>query len=571
MNSITYLRQHIVELIGQEFKLLPKQIAGIYLNLDLTGKHGDLSTNAALIIAGMIHKAPLVVAEQIATLLTSPLLDGHPNPLVAHIKSVDVISPGFVNITLTENTWHTTAHELVVHPHSCFTLDAEETHSSYLVEFVSANPTGPLSLAHGRNAIIGDVLCRVLKFLGHKVWREFYINDAGMQIKHLGTSLQVAVQKKLGQTPTVSEVQYENSYMDELAEHCLEEYGQAVVQQSPEFWSNYAKAYFLRKIEQDLQRYGVEFDAWFSEKILFDTNKVQEALQLLHDKGYLYQQDDALWFKSQAFGDDKDRVIRKADGELTYIASDIAYHKNKFEREFDYLINIFGQDHHGYAKRLSATMQALGFPAEKLHILLYQLVRVVHGEELVKMSKRSGTFRSLDEVIDLVGRDVARFFYLNRKADAHLDFDLDVALRKDNDNPVYYIHYAYVRTGSILTKALETDALREYVEKLSQHNLNEVFTQSLEQDLNLNEIALLKRVCHLKDVLTNIARTQQTHLLANYAFELAQAFHAYYNTHKVIDLSDLLFTRSRLMLMSIMRDTLGLTLDLLGLSRPDRM
>jgi len=573
MNSIAYIRQHILMLVTEKFELTEQQQHNVILTFNQDPSFGDMSLNAAFIIAGVVKNSPLIVAEEIANLLTSPMVDEHENKIAGHIKSIDIAKNGFVNISFTQDTWRTTAHELAVHPAFCFKLFDDEPRYSYLLEFVSANPTGPLSLAHGRNAIIGDVLARVLTFLGHKVSKEFYINDAGLQVKNLGITLRHKTFSLLDLPVPFAEdkLEYDNEYMSALAEKCVKDFGFDLKDKNDEFFQAYAKNYFLLQIKKDLETYGVSFDNWVSEENFHKTGKIEVVTKSLEDKGYTYQDEGATWFKSSLLGDDKDRVLVRQGGEPTYLVPDIAYHKYKFDKGYDFCINILGQDHHGYEKRLKAAVKALGYDQEKLKIIFYQLVMIKEEEKLVRMSKRRGNFKSLSDVIEAVGVDVARFFYLNKKIDAHLSFNLELALTHNNENPVYYIQYAYVRTNGVLNKASANPILTDYVARLQSKSLNEVDTELLEHTFDQDEVELLKKVCSLRYTLLSIADSYQTHLLANYTFELAQEFHAFYNSHKIVDDSDVTISRGRLLLVSIVRNTLGLCLDLLGLSKPSHM
>lgn len=572
MNSIAYIKTHLIELISEKFALSEKEQNAIFLKFEDSKGHGDLSCNAAFIVANKTSGSAAKIAKQIISLITSAMIDDYENKLAMHIKHASVAGSGFVNITLTEETWHTTAHELAVHPEQCFKLFDDQPRKKYLVEFVSANPTGPLSIAHGRNGIIGDTLVRVLNFLGHTAKAEFYVNDAGQQIENLGLSLQAKCFDLLNVDRDQSvKLEYDNEYLQKAAQDCVDEFGADLKNKDLDFFKNYGKEYFLEKIEKDLKDYKINFHAWQSEKELVQSGKVAESLRELESKGLLFKQDGAIWFKSTDFGDDKDRVIKKQDGSLTYVASDIAYHKEKFQRGFDYIIDVLGQDHHSYATRLRATMQALDFDVDKFKIIIYQLIRMKQGEELVRMSKRSGAFISLADVVSSIGADAARFFYLNKKAEAHLELDCDLAKKQDSDNPVYYIQYAYVRIKSILDKAAQIDSLKDYAEKLINKNLNEVDYLKLEHNFDDDEINLIKQVSGLRDALFAIERTFQAHLLASHTIFLAKAFHSYYNSNKIVDDQDLTLTRSRLLVADIVKNTLGLCLDLLGLSKPDKM
>ncbi len=357
---------------------------------------------------------------------------------------------------------------------------------------------------------------------------------------------------------TLPEDGYHGEYLVELARHCIEEYGSQVLEKSDLFFATYAKDHLLQKIKETLAAYGINFDVWFSEKTLRESSAITEALEKLTKNGFIYEKEDALWFKSTAFGDDKDRVVKRANGEFTYVAPDIAYLENKLHRGADHLIMILGQDHHSYVVRLKAVMEALGQDPQKLDVILYQLVTLKESGEQVRMSKRAGRIVSLEDVIETVGRDVARFFYLNRKADAHLEFDIDLALKHTEENPVYYIQYAYVRTGSILAKAQEHTALS---------NISGVDSQNL----GTPEALLLKKIIYLKTLLQSITKNYQTHLLTYYVLELAQAFHHYYAHNRVIDPHQNEQSRSRLLLVLLTRQTIKLCLRLLGISAPDSM
>ncbi|MCK4517386.1 arginine--tRNA ligase [Candidatus Babeliales bacterium] len=546
MNLLRSLKKSILDLIQKEFSLTDAQLKPIQvtLNVDKVG-FGDLAINAALILAKILDKSPIEIAKQLKKKI---------KPLAPEIETIEIAGPGFLNITLTKETWQNIAHELS-NDKNFFKLDESVPRKKYSVEFVSANPTGPLHLGHGRGGIIGDVLANVLNFLGHKADKEYYINDAGNQIQKLGNSLKIRCQQELGQQVDFPDDGYAGDYLVDLAKKCIEHYGKKVIEENIEFFTTFAKEQLLELIKKTLDSYGVTFDRWFSETPLHKSGAVERAIELLKEKELAYTKDDALWFCSSKFGDDKDRVLQKADGLFTYIAADIAYHQDKFERGYDQLIDILGQDHHGYVKRLKATMKAIGYDDEKLHVILYQLVSITRDKQAVRMSKRTGKFEKLSDVIEQVGVDVARFFYLNRKADAHLEFDMDVALKKTEENPVYYIQYAYVRTNSLLTKAKE----------------DKIAPATKITALEAPEIKVLKKICSLETILRSIESTYQTHMLAYYTLELAKTFHAYYANNKIIDLENLETSQSRLALVKLLNQTFALCLDLLGLSKPERM
>ncbi len=509
---------------------------------------GDINANAAMILAKHLKKNPREIAHALVTSFKHPF-----------IERIEIAGPGFLNLFLTKTAFHELAQELYVQQADFFKLPLTTPKKNINIEFVSANPTGPLHVGHGRGGIIGDVLGNVLRFLGHHVTKEFYINDAGSQIQKLGISLKIRCQQEAGMDVIMPEESYLGEYMIGLAKKCIAQYGQAVIGESDQFFQEYAKQEMLAAIKTTLHDYGITFDVWFSEKQLHTDGSIDATLNTLGKNGFLFKHEDATWFKSTAFGDDKDRVVRKSSGELTYVAADSAYLQNKVNRGFNELIMTLGHDHHSYVVRLQGLLQALHLDAQaKLEVILYQLVKIKAGEQNVRMSKRAGTMVTLDDVIETVGTDVARFFYLNRKADAQLDFDLDLALKKNDENPVYYLQYAYVRTNSILTKAHEHTEL---------HNLSDKDLHALDT----SETMLLKKLASLKTLLQTIGTTYQTHLLTYYALELATLFHSYYGKHKVLDLGNIPQSRARLVLITLLKNNFETVLTLLGLSRPEKM
>jgi arginyl-tRNA synthetase len=571
----------LINIIKKEFLALIKACLGveqeqlssveITLNVDKDRSFGDLSCNVAMILSKLLKENPKILAQKIVAYFEAKKSSSEFVVLKENVKSISIAGPGFLNITFTDQAFVKIAIELFEQEENLFKLDSTEKRFNYLVEFVSANPTGPLHLGHGRGGIIGDVLSNVLNFIGHNVTREFYINDAGKQINKLGQCFKARCLQQLGMDEPLPEDGYAGEYLIDLAKECAKDYGQDLLKKDEAFFIEYAKNEMLKNIQKDLKDYGIRFDNWFSEKTLHQSGAVEQTLKLLKQKDLVYEQDGALWFRSTKFGDDKDRVVKKSDGELTYIAADIAYHKDKFERGFNKLVDVLGQDHHGYVKRLKATVQAMGFDAENLDVILYQLVTVKNKEEVVRMSKRAGTFTTLKEVVETVGKDVARFFYLNRKAEAHLEFDLSVALKKTEENPVFYIQYAYVRTRGILEKASQEEVFAQFVEELYQEEkLSENFSKCLEC-WSEQEFELLKKLISAGDILNVIAQSYQTHLLAYYVFELAHKFHNYYANNKIVDLENVTLSKSRLFLIFLIRNILQMNFDLLGISKPERM
>jgi arginyl-tRNA synthetase len=456
MNSIEKLQQAFHTFLVHTFNISPRDTEKILFTLNTEQEKqpfGDLTSNAAMILAKEVKQNPRTIAQTIK--------DQFKNPLVL---SIEIAGPGFLNFTLTQHAFDQLAQELFTEKNSFF--KSPKLHKEQInIEFVSANPTGPLHFGHGRGGIIGDVLANVLTFLGHQVIKEFYINDAGVQMKKLGESLKARYQQVAGMDATVPEDGYQGEYLIALAQELLKQHDKKLLDQPTSFFTQYAKVKLLDQIKKTLADYGISFDVWFSEQTLHDSGAIEQALALLTKAGHTYQKDGALWFKSTAFGDDKDRVLRKQTGELTYAAPDIAYMQDKINRGAQHLIYILGHDHHSYATRLAGMLYALGLERYPLDVILYQLVSMKEDGEQLRMSKRAGKIITLQDIIDTVGKDVARFFYLNRKADAQLEFDLALALTHSDENPVYYIQYAYVRAGSILDNASKESSLQNITVK----------------------------------------------------------------------------------------------------------
>lgn len=518
------------------------------LNVDPSRQQfGDLSSHAPLMLAKIKKKSPQAIAEDLIKALQHPA-----------IESAEIAGAGFINITLTRDAYSSLLTELITEGNHFFKLRQQEHRHNFSVEFVSANPTGPLHIGHGRNGIIGDTFARVAKFLGHQVTSEFYINDAGTQMTNLARSVRIRCMQALGQDVVVPDDAYHGAYITDLARLCLEEHGPTVIEKPDTFFAEYAKTRLLAEQKQTLEAYRIYFDVWFSELTLHTNNAIEQVLQLLSQGGYLYEHEGALWFKAAELGDEKDRVVRRSSGEYTYVAADIAYLYNKVQRGFDRLVIVVGQDHHGYVARLKAALQALGFNPHMLHVLLYQVVTLKNEGEVMRLSKRAGRIISLADVIETVGTDVARFFFLHRKPDAHLDFDVNLACKHTEENPVFYLQYAYVRTSSILEKARSLPEISS-------------FSPADACALTSAENLLIKKILSLHLVLRQVISAYQTHALAYYVLELAHVFHSYYAAHRVIDPTNPSLTRARLLLITQLQQTFRLSLELLGLDTPDRM
>ncbi len=516
---------------------------------------GDYATNAALVMAGALSSPPRDLAGRLAERLLC--LDGG-----ALLQKAEVAGPGFVNLTLSPAYWATVVDDVLARGPSY--ADGESGKGKRVqVEFVSANPTGPLHVGHGRGAALGDALANVLEAAGWAVSREYYINDAGNQINTLGRSVLARYRELLGRGGEFPADGYHGAYIADIAGALRDKEGERLLS-LPEgealgTASRFAADAIFDDIRDDLLQFGVRFDEWFSEKSLFDSGEVKQTLDDLEAAGHLFREEGALWFRSIPFGDDKDRVVIKADGSTTYFASDLAYHRNKYRRGFDRVINIWGADHHGYIPRLSAGVQALGRRKEDLGILLVQLVSLRRGGKPVAMSTRAGEFDTLRQVREEVGRDAARFIFLTRKSDSKLDFDLELAKAQSNDNPVYYVQYAHARVCSILRKAEEAGLS---VPAPGEADLS-LLTLAEERDL-------VRHLAALPETIEGAALAMEPHRLTGYLRDLATTLHNYYHHHRVIT-EDPALSRARLALMTAVRTALVRALALLGVSAPERM
>ena len=545
MSLIHDLKHHFFLYVSKTFSLKTLPHIEFSLNCDPDKQQfGDMVSNAAMILAKPLCTNPRTLAQTIATGFTHPTL-----------QKIEVAGPGFLNFYFTHDAFKELAQDLFINKDSYFQL--EEPHGIWNLEFVSANPTGPLHLGHGRGGIIGDVLGNIMRFLQFKITKEHYVNDAGSQMQKLGMSLKVRCQQACGQSVELPEESYKGEYLIELAQQCIKEHGQTVLANSDSFFIEYGHKHMLALLEKTLAAYGITFDVWFSEKTLHNA-AIEDGLAQLAASGNTYEQEGALWFRSTTFCDDKDRVLKKADGSYTYVAADVAYLLNKAQRGFSRLILVLGQDHHSYPRRLEGIRQALGLTDVTLDCILYQLVSLKEDGQQLRMSKRAGRIIGLKDVIDEVGTDVARFFYLNRKADAHLEFDIDLALKKTDENPVYYLQYAFVRTQAILERTKEHPELLD----INQEDV---------AGLSSEEFLLLKKIASLRELLIDISGNYQVHLLTYYLLDLANIFHNYYHHNRVLEPESVAQSRGRLLLILLVRDTFDRCLKLIGISRPEKM
>jgi arginyl-tRNA synthetase len=514
---------------------------------------GDLTTNVALLWAKTAKRPPRAIAE---------LILNHIEDSGGILARREIAGPGFLNFAFAPGFYYQRLRDLAAGSAPRLDLGRGE---KIQVEFASANPTGPLHVGHGRVAVIGDALARLHQATGFEVQREYYVNDAGKQMENLGLSIDARYRQLSGQAVEFPADGYPGDYVVDLARSLKERAGAGLLNEpraaALERCTEFGGQALLQTIAAQLKSFGIEFDSFFSEKALRERGEVSRAMELLRERGLLYFQDGAEWFRSTEFGDDKDRTVIKSDGELTYFASDIAYHRNKFERGFRRLINVWGADHHGYVRRLKAALRALGYDPEELRVVLVQMVQLTRGGEPVRMGKRSGEFVTLDEVIQEVGRDAARFFFLMRKHDSQLDFDLELAKRQSSDNPVFYVQYAHARVASILEQARKSGVV---------WNPEAIHDIELERLKLPEELELIRRMIQFDDVLEEAVRELEPHRLIFYLLEVAGEFHRYYNRHRVIS-DDAALTRARLLLVVNAQKTVRRGLEILGVDAPLRM
>jgi len=515
--------------------------------------HGDLATNLGMVLAKLERVKPRSMAERVIAELQLP--DGL-------VSKVEIAGPGFINFWLAEDQLASVVAQILerggAYGQSEFGVGLRVN-----VEFVSANPTGPLHVGHGRGAAYGDALASLLEWTGHAVTREFYINDAGVQIDKLAWSLWARVQEALGREADIPEGGYHGLYLAEAAEQVLREKGRDFADLPAEEGVRQCRALALRmqreEQDRDLADFGVRFDVFTSEQSLYDRGMVDEALVLLAEKGLTYERDGALWLRTTQFGDDKDRVLRKSDASLTYLVPDIAYHVDKRSRGFDRVIDVWGADHHGYMPRMRSVLSALGYPPDFFDVALLQLVKVVRGGEEVKMSKRSGEFVTLRDLIDEVGADAARYFFLMRPGDSQLVFDVELAKRQTEENPVFYVQMAHARLSGIFRTAAK--APDEVAGRLNPAALPAP-----------EDAELLKKLAIFREVVEKAARERAPHRITNYLQQLATAVHGWYHHTRAVGAPEGPVTeQARLLLARAARTVLANALASLGISAPDRM
>jgi len=515
--------------------------------------HGDMSSTFALAMSKIEGKPPRKIAE----IVLANLQDEE-----GIIEKTEIAGPGFINFFLKRDRWRKTLFDIDAEAHEYGLKDIGKG-ERVQVEFVSANPTGPLHVGHGRGAAVGDALANLLAAVGYDVQREFYINDAGRQVRLLAQSLYARYQQALGNNVAFLEDGYHGEYIAEVAQDLIKVHGNEFLNRPLDecaaIFADFGKDAMLADIRTDLEAFGVRFDVWFSERTLLADNSVQKSIVELRERGYLYDQDGAQWLRSTAFGDDKDRVVVKKDGEYTYLASDIAYHRNKLARGFTQLVNIWGADHHGYIPRVQAVIQAFGHRSDSLHVLLVQLVSILRHGQPVPMSKRAGNFVTLRDVVQDVGADAARYIFLTRKTDSHLDFDLDIAKEQSRENPVYYVQYAHARIASVF-REVETRNI-----PVPARDAVKIDLLDLEEEQNI-----IKALAKYPEMIEEAALAYEPHRLTFYLQDLAGLLHNYYFKHRIIT-EDLARTGARLFLMKQVKTVIQSALKILGVTAPERM
>jgi len=534
-------------------QLPPVELPEFSVEVPRERDHGDFAVNLAMLLPKQARMAPKKIAEL--------LVENLPHQ-IQWLERVEVAGPGFINFHL-DPRWVLEAVPLAVKQQADYGRLTLGEGQKVQVEFVSANPTGLLHMGNARGAALGDSIAAILDFAGWQVAREYYINDAGNQIENFALSLEARFFQLLGREGEIPEGGYHGQDITDTVRSFIDEHGDSLLQAPQrtrlDTLARYALAEKIGGIKEALAEFGVKYDVWFSEQSLHENGQVDEAINLLKERGHIYEHEGALWFKASAFGMEKDEVVVRKNGIPTYFAADIAYHMDKFQRGFNWVINIWGADHHGHVPRMKGVMDALGYNPDALHVILMQLVRLFRGGEIVRMSKRTGQFVTLQELMEEVGLDAARYFFVMRSADSHLDFDLDLARTESNDNPVYYVQYAHARICSIYRQLAEQ---------------GRAMPAPAEVDLNLlkeeTELVLARRLADFPEEVAMAARQLAPHRIARYVHEMAGLLHSFYYASRVIT-DDAGLSNARLLLVEATRVVLKNALDLLGVRAPEKM
>ncbi len=547
MNKIEMnLKQALVDALKKAYDV-DMNVEQVIIQIPKIKEHGDYSSNLAMQAKKLINDNPRAIASKIIE---------HLDYTQAQLDSCEIAGPGFINFKV-KNASLTEVIDKVLTEDENYGKNDSGKGMKVNVEYVSANPTGNLHLGHARGAAWGDCITRLMKASGYDVTREYYVNDAGNQIVNLGKSLQARYREYLGLDFVLPEDGYHGQDVKDIAIELAKQHGDLYSEENDanlQFFKKQGIAFELAKIKRDLEYFRVGFDVWSSEQAIRDAGKVEAALKLLDEAGHTYESEGALWFKTTKFNDDKDRVLRKTDGSYTYLVPDIAYHKDKCDRGFDLLVDLLGADHHGYITRLKASMQALGNDPDKLQVDIIQMVRLIKDGTEYKMSKRKGDAITIRDLCDEVGVDAARYFFVQKAVDTHFDFDIDVASKQSNENPVYYVQYAHARICSVLKAAPEFEKPKNY-DRLTHEK----------------EVSLMKYMNEFTSVVADAAKTRAPHKVCNYIQKLAALFHSFYNACKVIDQNDVELSAQRIALLKATRITLRNALLLIGIEAIEKM
>ncbi|MBF0510863.1 MAG: arginine--tRNA ligase [Candidatus Omnitrophica bacterium] len=551
-------RQQLKNLISDSLSIFQGiTIPNIIIDIPAETQHGEFSCNIALQLSRQLKKNPLIIAKEVLPVLQDLL---NQSPLNKEIGKIEIKAPGFINFYLSPEGFYHVLYDVFEQKdrYGCSNFGDGQ---KFCLEFVSANPTGPLTVAHGRQAAVGDVLVNILKAVGFNAQREYYVNDEGNQINILGRSIKARALQILGSDITFPEDGYQGDYIRDMAkvfmgQHQIQSLDDLLKLQDDAF-RKFGVQYLMDLIQKDLEDFGVHFDIWSYQSVIANPQSIEALLADLKNKGYVYEAEGAWWFKSTLWSDDKDRVVRKSDGQYTYLTPDMVYHKDKFARGFSRIVNILGPDHHGYIPRIKAAAGALGYKTDDLDVLIVQLATIFRDGVEVSMSTRRGEFITLREVMDEVGRDAARFFFLMRQASAHLDFDLALAKKQNAENPVYYIQYAHARICSIIRKAYDELHLTP-----KQNDFRSLHAPE--------ELDLMRKIGLYPDILVSCAHFIEPFALVRYLQEMAAAFHKFYDSCRVLD-ENKDISSERLGLIEAACVVLGNGLRLLGVSQPQKM
>lgn len=545
------MKNKIISLLEDSVTKLGAENVNIHVETPKNTDNGDFSSNVAMQLTKVLRKNPRVIAEEIINNLAE----------VDFVEKVEIAGPGFLNFFVKKASLGNILADVFVAGDN-FGANNTGNGEKIMLEYVSANPTGDLHVGHARNGAVADSLVRIMKLSGYDVTREFYVNDAGNQINNLTLSTDVRYRQALGQDVHMPEDGYNGKDIIKLGEVLVEQYGSSLLEKSNDdyfkFLREYSVNYQLEKLKKDLTDFRVNFDNFYSETSLYESGKIITTLEKLKELGHIYDQDGATWLSTTELGtgDDKDRVLIKADGSYTYFTPDIAYHKDKFDRGFSKVINLFGADHHGYVPRLKASVRAIGYDPNNLEVLIMQLVRLLENGQEVKMSKRTGKSITVRDLIEEVGVDAARYFLVMRSADTHLDFDFTVAKEQSSDNPLYYAQYAHARICSILRQVADQN-----------HDVNSYDPNLLTDDYSVDTLKLL---AYFPEVVAQAARHYEPHRVCNYVQNLAAAFHKFYGNNKVIT-ENKEQTVSYLALITAVKITIKNALALIGVTAPEKM